>query len=229
MNDIFTYLEKNKIFTKNKNLYLSAFTHPSKKSEVIYPITDNKVLGVIGNEFIALIVSTEEYLHDPKIDVKVLLKNQRDVILDSSLARIAKNEGLDHFLMVGKSAMNMTFSDEVYSNIVSALVAAIYLDLGFVAAKDFFYELLSRNVSEENIDYKTKLQEVIQKYVPIDRVSYVHRSEGPDHDLTFMAALFVCNKLICEGQGKSKKKAEMMCAKIALTEKYSVLMDALKR
>lgn len=228
MNDIFQYLENNKILYKNKNLYLSALTHPSKKADSAITITDNKVLSVIGNEFIALAVSTEEYLLNSAIDAKTLLKNQRDIVLESSLAKIAKNEGLDKYLMLGRSALNISLGDEACANVLSALIGAIYFDLGFQVAKDFFYVLLSRNLLQENIDYKTKLQVEIQKFISIDQVSYEYRCEGPKHDLTFIAALFVCNKLVCEGIGKSKKKAEMDCARIALTEKLNFLMNILE-
>ena len=108
----------------------------------------------------------------------------------------------------------------ILADAFEAVIAAIYLDGGLEAARKHILRFLPKNIPENRSllfgDYKTALQEVIQKN-PEEKVEYVLRSEtGPDHDKSFVVEVCLNSNVIGKGNGKSKKEAEQMAAKEAL-------------
>ena len=75
-------------------------------------------------------------------------------------------------------------------------------------------EIAAKNVGEK--DYKTVLQELLQKHGDVKIEYNIIKEEGPDHDKTFNAEVIFNGKKLAEGEGKSKKLAEMDAAKNAL-------------
>ena len=101
-----------------------------------------------------------------------------------------------------------------------AVIAAIYLDGGLEAARTHILHFIPERIPESSSvlfgDYKTALQEIIQKN-PEEKVEYVLISEsGPDHNKSFVVEVCLNSNVIGKGQGKSKKEAEQMAAKEAL-------------
>jgi len=100
-------------------------------------------------------------------------------------------------------------------------LAAIYLDGGIEAAKDFILEFIVRKAEiiakgHKLIDYKTSLQEIVQKNHQ-ETLSYHLKSEsGPDHNKTFVIEVHINSNPIAVGEGRSKKLAEQAAAKAAL-------------
>ena len=128
---------------------------------------------------------------------------------------------LSEYLYLGKGELHTggRSRPSILADAFEALIAAIYLDGGMEAAKTFVLRFIKEAQAEAieiNTDYKTKLQEIIQKN-PEERIEYVTLGEkGPDHDKRFIVAVKLNSNIIGEGTGRSKKQAEQLAAKEAL-------------
>ena len=112
----------------------------------------------------------------------------------------------------------------IIADAFEAILGAIYLDGGYEIARDIALELLSKEIDQTlkghnvNEDYKTKLQEILQRNGNV-KIEYVLLKEyGPEHDKTFEVEVLFNGKKIGEGIGKSKKQAEQNCAKQAIEQ-----------
>ena len=105
------------------------------------------------------------------------------------------------------------------SGFSEAVIAAIYLDGSIDPAREFVLRFVMTAVEEKTItfkDYKTKLQEIIQKN-PEEQVTYhLVEESGPDHDKRFEVEVSLNGRVIGTGSGSSKKRAEQMAAQAAL-------------
>ena len=111
--------------------------------------------------------------------------------------------------------------DSILADAVEALIAAIYIDSDFKNASDFVLEFMSEIITEAiegkiMRDYKTQLQEIIQRYSKEPIVYKLTDQMGPDHDKIFKMQVSLGDKVIGTGSGKSKKEAEQQSAKDAL-------------
>lgn len=115
--------------------------------------------------------------------------------------------------------------DAIIADAFESILGAIYIDGGYDVARDVCLNLLDVEIKTVlaggnlNIDYKTKLQEILQKHGTVSIEYITVKSEGPEHDKKFTVDLLFNKEKIGEGCGKSKKQAEQMAAKQAL-EKY---------
>ena len=111
----------------------------------------------------------------------------------------------------------------ILADCVESIIAAIYFDGGLEKAEEFIIENLkdAMEYAEKHIgmkDYKTVLQEKLQKNGDVHIEYIILKEEGPDHDKTFTAEVKCNGKVLAKGTGKSKKMAEMQAAKLALKE-----------
>jgi ribonuclease-3 len=124
--------------------------------------------------------------------------------------------------MLGKGEENTGGRERpsILADAFEAIIAAIYLDGGLESARKFILGFVPENINAKGTvsfnDYKTILQEIVQKN-PEEKVDYYLVSEtGPDHDKDFTVQVKLNTNVIGEGKGKSKKQAEQMAAKEAL-------------
>jgi ribonuclease-3 len=108
----------------------------------------------------------------------------------------------------------------IVSDAFEAVIAAIYLDGGIEAARPYILSFIPKDITPKGSDafhdYKTMLQEVIQRN-PEEKIIYSLKEEfGPDHDKHFTVQVMLNQNVIAEGTGRSKKAAEQMAAKEAL-------------
>lgn len=139
------------------------------------------------------------------------------------LYKIAILHNFSDFLYLGKSEI-MTGGNKrpaILADSVEAVIAAMYIDGGLEVAKKFIIENLkneieiaTKHVGEK--DYKTVLQEELQKNGDVKIEYKIIKESGPDHDKTFEAEVSLNGKTLAQGKGKSKKEAEMQAAKKAL-------------
>ena len=130
---------------------------------------------------------------------------------------------LGEFLLLGKGERKNGGADRdsILADAFEAVLAAIYLDGGIKPAREFVMrfvlnELESYDVKADFKDYKTLLQEIVQRN-PEESVRYILTGEsGPDHDKLFTVEVLLNSNTIGKGTGKSKKDAEEMAAKQAL-------------
>ena len=217
-------LEKNIGYTfKNKELLKKALTHTSYAYE--HDIESNEKLEFLGDSILEFISSTYLFANYSKLKEGEMTKVRATVVCEKSLYKVAKMHNFSDFLYLGKSERQSGGENRpaILADSVEAVIAAIYLDGGIEKAQKFIIENLkeeieiaSKNVGQK--DYKTVLQEKLQKHGEVEIKYTILREIGPDHDKTFEAQVECNNKKLATGIGKSKKQAEMEAAKEALNK-----------
>ena len=208
----------------NKLLLQRALTHksyPNENREL--ELKDNERLEFLGDSVLSLSVSTYIFNKFSDLPEGELAKMRAVIVSAPILAEVAKRIDLGEFLFLGKGE-EMTGGrerDSILADTMEAIFGALYLDQGFTAASEFVLNLLKVdiiNVAEGNHiqDYKTMLQEVIQKDGNLRPEYEVVDEEGPDHNKTFIVAVKLNESSLGSGQGSSKKEAEQEAAKVAL-------------
>lgn len=206
---------------KNKNLIFTALSHSSFANEDKKHRRSNERLEFLGDSVLSLVVSDfifEHYAHMPEGE---LTKLRASLVCEKSLFEFAKKIRLGDFLMLGKGEEHTHGRERpsILADAFEAVIAAVYLDGGIEAARTHILRFIPKNLNPRATgvtDYKTVLQEIVQKN-PEEKVEYVLTDEsGPDHDKKFTVAVMLNSNVIGEGTGKSKKNAEQMAAKESL-------------
>ena len=205
---------------KNGELLARALSHSSYVNERQGGTESNERLEFLGDSVLGFITAEYYYKNFRHLPEGELTKLRAATVCEKSLASFARELDLGKYLLLGKgeTCTGGRERPSITADAFEALIAAIYLDGGIEEAKNFVLHYVS-NASKElsNFhDYKTKLQEVIQKN-PEENVEYVHVGEsGPDHDKRFEVEVHLNSNVIGRGSGKSKKIAEQQAAKEAL-------------
>ena len=196
-----------------------ALTHSSYANEK-GSHKNNERLEFLGDSVLGFI--TAEYLYStmPGTPEGELTKLRSAAVCEKSLAGFAREIELGRHLLLGKGELHTGGADRpsILSDAFESVIAAIYLDGGIEAAREFVLRFIRTAQTDVELvtDYKTKLQEVIQQN-PDEHLSYVLAAEaGPDHDKTFTVDLYLNSNCIASGTGHSKKKAEQAAAREAL-------------
>lgn len=188
----------------------------------------NERLEFLGDAVLSLIISEHLAAGLPHCTEGALSKLKAQLVSEPSLAKAAKRLELGVLLRLGKGE-ELSKGREKHSllaNAMEALIAAVYLDGGLEASREFTLRIFGeelRTIQElqgesELEDYKTRLQELCQKrYDTLPRYVTV-RESGPDHRKTFEVELSIRGDLVGTGRGLSKKEAEQMAAKQALEQ-----------
>ncbi|OPZ89530.1 MAG: Ribonuclease 3 [Firmicutes bacterium ADurb.Bin419] len=142
---------------------------------------------------------------------------------EASLENCANKLNIGQFLLLGKGEENTggRKRTSILSDAVEALIGAIYIDGGFENAKTFILSQMKKFIDDSIkgeifMDYKTQLQEIIQKSNE-QKVTYeIIGEKGPDHSKIFVSQVKLDNKVIGVGEGRTKKEAEQMAAKTSL-------------
>lgn len=212
------HLKLKNVQTLNTALIHPTFVFENKNLQLEH----NQRLEFLGDAVLDLIVGEYLYKKYPKKPEGELTKIRAAVVCETSLAKVAKRLKLGEKLLLGKGE-EITGGRErpsILADAFEAVTAAIYLESGLEEAEKFVIEQLAPEI-EEVInsgfkDYKTMLQELVQKDHD-DNVSYTILEEsGPDHDKSFVAGVIWKNKLLAKGKGKSKKEAEQQAASRAI-------------
>ena len=217
-----TKLEQNIKYTfKDKKLLQNALTHTSYAYE--HGIQSNEKLEFLGDSILEFVSS--EYMYNKYTNLKEgeMTKVRATVVCEKSLYKIATKHNFSDFLYLGKSEL-MTGGKKrpaILADSVEAVIAAMFIDGGLEPAKKFIIENLkdeieiaTKHVGEK--DYKTVLQEELQKNGDVKIKYKIIKETGPDHDKTFEAQVSLNGKKLATGVGKSKKEAEMKAAQKAL-------------
>ncbi len=203
-----------------------AFSHRSFANEHHKDIDNNEKLEFLGDSILGLIVS--EFLYRNYYQTMVegdFARIKSFVVSEDSLAEIAKKIKVDNFILIGKGEEYSGGRNKkaILADCLEAIIGANYLDSGFKAAQDFVLTYMIPEITKvlqnkHKKDYKTLLQELVQKkYKTYPKYSVVKKT-GPDHDKIFWISVTVNEKLYGPGKGKNKKEAEQHAAGIAFTE-----------
>ncbi len=202
---------------KNKKLLKEALTHKSYSVEHGLKAY-NERLEFLGDSILGLIVSY--YLFDkyPAEDEGYLSKIKSYVVSKPSLAAWAKAINLGEYihLGIGEKQSGGKKRSSILSNAIEAVIGAIYIDGGIKPATAFVTGWLSKQPFEnEHRDYKSELQEIIQKRFKTPPDYEVLSTDGPEHAKIFTVKVKLKKKVLGIGTGKNKKAAQQEAAKSA--------------
>ena len=208
----------------NTNNLKEAITHRSFANEHRnHQMKDNERLEFLGDAILDLIIS--KYLFDkyPVMPEGDLSKVRASIVCEGSLAKTARNINLGAFILLGKGE-EMTGGrtrNSILADAFEAVTGAIFVDGAFEDVVKFLQTTLIENVDSLSVedlytDYKTILQENIQKESMQPLHYEVVDEKGPDHDKDFYVAVYHGELCLGKGIGKSKKEAEQQAAKTAL-------------
>ena len=225
MNNVSDLLKKLHITYKNLAIYEQALTHPSYNGDANTKHQDYEKLEFMGDSVLGYVTADLVYKNRPEMSEGDLTKLRSVLVSTKPLAAYARKISLDQYVRIGHSitASQVKESDKILENVFESLIGAIYLDAGLKAAYRFIKYILLKDIktydADNLTDYKTKLQEEIQAEHR-DAVQYVTISQsGPAHDRTFTVQVRYNDIVLGTGTGKSKKKAEEMAAKSALSKR----------
>ncbi|MCI8908217.1 MAG: ribonuclease III [Angelakisella sp.] len=206
---------------KNKKYLRRALTHSSYSNESKEKPESNERMEFLGDAVLSLVVSNYIF-HRFHLDEGDLTKIRASMVCEKSLFRFAQEVGLGEELLLGRGEEQMggRTRPSIVSDAFEALIAAIFLDGGLEPAGKFVLRFVREELDTGErsafVDYKTMLQEIVQKN-PEEKVSYVLVGEtGPDHDKHFVVEVRLNSNVIGRGESRSKKGAEQLAAKEAL-------------
>ena len=206
---------------KNIELLKTAFTHTSYANE--RKISSNEKLEFLGDAILEFVVSDYLYANYKKLKEGEMTKVRATVVCEESLHQVALKYHFDDLLYLGKGEKisGGNHKKAILADSVEAVIAAIFLDSGLEEAKKFILENLKEAIEQASKsvgqkDYKTVLQEKLQKHGTVHIEYSIIKEEGPDHDKTFVAEVKCNGKQLAVGQGNTKKQAEMETARVAL-------------
>ena len=216
-------LEK-KIGYQYKNIsYLeNALTHSSYANEAKHGTKSNERLEFLGDAVLSMVVSDYIYKNCPNLPEGDLSKLRAYKKKKKSLCRFSKSLGVGRCLKLSRGEHNLKGNERpsILADAFEAIIASIYLDGGMEQARKFILSFVEPEIKNPKPkafkDYKTTLQEIIQKN-PEERLTYVLTGEqGPDHDKHFFVEVHLNSNVIGRGGGRSKKEAEQQAAREAL-------------
>jgi ribonuclease-3 len=202
-----------------------AFCHRSYVNEQNGNFDNNEKLEFLGDSVLGLIAS--EYLFNLLKDKQEgeLARIKSFVVSENSLEIIAREIKVDNFVLIGKGEeySGGRSKKAILADSMEAIIGAYYLDSGFKAARQFVLRYLVPEINKvledkHKKDYKTLIQEYVQKkYKSYPHYKLVKRT-GPDHDRTFWIEVQINGVTYGPGKGKNKKLAEQNAAGMAYEE-----------
>ena len=202
-------------------LIRTALMHPSYDMD---GKRNNQRLEFLGDAVLGLIIGEYLFTEYPDWHEGELTRNRAYLAKEPTLARVAKEIGLDSVLLLGKGEEKDGGRNRpsTLADAMEAVIAAIYLSFGLGRAESFVLRYFGgiekpRDDQEEVIcDFKTELQEYVQKYKMANVTYEILSEEGPPHLRIFTAGVYHCDRLIGVGRGRTKKAAEKAAAAIGL-------------
>ena len=202
---------------ENKALLKQALTHSSYANEQkIRKNGDYERLEFLGDAVLELMASEHLFKTNPDMPEGKLTKLRSSVVCEPALAQCAKDIELGSFMLLGKGeeATGGRFRESITSDVMEALIGALYLDGGFQMAHKFVHKFILSDLESRILFYdsKTVLQEIIQKKPNQKLVYELIEEKGPDHNKEFTVEAILNGKKVGVGQGKTKKAAEQKAA-----------------
>ena len=204
----------------NPALLETAFTHSSFRNEKKMTGDCNERLEFLGDSVLGVISAEYFYRNLNHLPEGEMTKRRAACVCEKSLCGFAKEIDLGKYILLGKGEEHSGGRNRpsILADCFEAVIAAIYLDGGLQAAENFVLPFLKRAamVVPKLNDYKTTLQEIIQKN-PDEHLTYILVGEsGPDHCKSFEVEVRLNSNIIGSGIGASKKAAEQDAARKAL-------------
>lgn len=208
---------------KNRKYLNIAITHSSYANEVGGKVKSYERLEFLGDSVLSIITSDYIYKNCPDLPEGELTKLRAALVCEKSLCRFSRKLNIGKFLKLSRGERHSGGADRpsILADVFEAILAAIYIDGGIENARElvlrFIVPEITNPKSENFRDYKTDLQEIVQRN-PDETIQYALVDEtGPDHDKRFTIEVRLNNNVIGSGIGRSKKDAEQRAAREALS------------
>ena len=208
---------------RNRALLETALTHSSYANENrASGIVCNERLEFLGDSVLGVTVADFLYRHFPDMPGGRMTRLRAELVCEQSLHRVALELHLGDYLRLGKGEEHNGGRKRasILSDAVEAVIAAMYLDAGMETAAGFIHRCLLDDVraieTPTFTDYKTSLQELVQRHSGQVLSYELVGEEGPDHAKTFRVQVCLNGDPIGRGIGRTKKEAEQTAAANAL-------------
>ncbi|UJF14930.1 ribonuclease III [Jeotgalibaca sp. MA1X17-3] len=218
--------EKYGITFQNKELLWEAFTHSSYVNEHRQKNwKNNERLEFLGDAVLEIVVSDYLFHYYHEWQEGRLTRLRAQIVCEPSLAEFAKKCEFDQYIRLGKGEENMNGRNRpaLLCDLFEAFIGAVYLDQGIEEARRFIMKIVMPKIKEDAfshaMDYKTLLQEELQKNGDIAIRYITLTEEGPSHAKHFEVEVRADNQVMGTGVGSSKKAAEQSAAKMALQKR----------
>jgi len=210
----------------NPDLLRQAFTHSSyvnehRKSD---SISHNERLEFLGDAVLELGVSQYLYRNNRAMPEGEMTKLRAAIVCEPSLMEFARDLNFGAYLLLGRGEEQTGGRERpaILADAFEAFLGALYLDQGFSEVLDFLekkvFPKIATGAFSHAMDYKSQLQELVQQYKH-QRIEYkIAEEKGPSHDKEFVTQVWINEKLVGEGIGRTKKEAEQRAAKAALDQ-----------
>ena len=205
-------------------LLQNALTHSSYANERWHnSLLSNERLEFLGDSVLGMLVADYLFRSFPNRPEGELTRMRADMVCERTLAGAASRIGLGNHLMLGhgEEQGGGRSRDSILADAMESVIAACYLDGGIAAALQVVRQFILVEVPVNrlhNVDYKTRLQELVQQKKNQVLTYRLVKESGPDHDKKFDVEVFLNGKSVGFGTGSSKKRAEQDAARQA-TEK----------
>ena len=206
---------------RDRTLLENALTHSSYANEHRGGLPSNERLEFLGDSILGLVVADHLYRTRPDLPEGDLTRIRAALVCEGSLVQVAKSLDLGSYLKLGKGEAHGVGLDggPGPAAAVEAMLAAVYLDGGIGQARKLIHDLVLTDEKEKTAagrDFKTALQELVQRESGQVLAYRLTGESGPDHAKTFCMEVQLNGKTIGAGQGRSKKEAEQAAAKAAV-------------
>jgi len=201
-----------------------ALVHSSHINESpAFASTSNERLEFLGDAILGFTIAEKLYQDFPQANEGEMTKLRSVLVRRDTLASLAQAIKLGYYLYLGKGEEASGGRDKPanLAGALEAVIAAIFLDQGAATARDFILRLFDKELKKvastgAGIDYKSRLQELIQAREQQAPSYHVVEATGPDHARRFTVKVRLGDTVLGQGSGKSKKAAETEAARLAL-------------
>ena len=207
---------------RDRELLQTALTHSSYANEKHGEAQSYERLEFLGDSILGLVTAEFLYAHEPALPEGQMTRLRAELVCEASLHKTALALSLGDYMRLGRGEEHTggRTRPSILADMVEAVIAAIYLDSGMDEARRFIlgHVLKDAEISDTHrvADYKTRLQELVQRKSD-QHIAYVLAEEsGPDHDKHFKVEVCLNSNVIGRGGGRSKKEAEQQAAAAAL-------------
>lgn len=207
---------------RKKALLMQALTHSSFSNEQkINKFKNYERLEFLGDAVLELLSSRFFFETYPEMSEGQMTRLRSSMVCEPALAFCARDISLGDYILLGKGeeATGGRMRDSIISDVMEAVIGAIYLDGGIDKADKFVKKFILSDLENKQLFYdsKTILQEKVQKTGKVLDYELVEES-GPDHDKIFVVEARIDGVVVGKGQGRNKKSAQQQAA-------YQVLLD----
>lgn len=211
---------------RDPTLLLTAITHKSAwgRGAINTHGANNERLEFLGDAVLSLVTANYLYKHNQYMNEGELSRLRAQFICQEHLSKAAKEIGLGDYLFSDKAmrVSGANNSKAILADAMEAIFGAVYIDGGIWAAEEVIIRLLgipSNKLIENEKDYKTRLQEIVQANIQAAPKYVVLDSKGPAHAPTFLVGVKIRENIVATGSGENKRIAAQNAANNAL-EKF---------